>query len=74
MFTVKLQRHEYYRPTNRLKEEIDKIYNPYFLGRIIAVIANDEGSLMTDEQFSNRDGAQGRIFTRPVNCNTIRRI
>ena len=37
---------------NRLKNQIDKIDNPYILDRISAVIANDEGSLMTDEQLA----------------------
>jgi len=37
---------------NRLKNEIDKIDNPYILDRISAIIANDEGSLMTDEQLA----------------------
>jgi len=37
---------------NRLKKEIDKIDNPYILDRISAIIANDEGSLLTDEQLA----------------------
>ena len=37
---------------NRLKNEIDKIDNPYILDRISAIIANEEGSLMTDEQLA----------------------
>lgn len=37
---------------NRLKNEIDKIENPYVLDRISAIIANEEGSLMTDEQLA----------------------
>ena len=37
---------------NRLKKEIDKIDNPYVLDRISAIIANDEGSLLTDEQLA----------------------
>ena len=37
---------------NRLKKEIDKIDNPYILDRISAIIADDEGSLLTDEQLA----------------------
>ena len=37
---------------NRLKKEIDKIDNPYILDRISAIIADDESSLLTDEQLA----------------------
>jgi hypothetical protein len=37
---------------NRLKNEIDNVSNPDTLRRISAIISNDEGSLLTDEQLA----------------------
>jgi len=36
----------------RLKQEIDKVSDPYILNRISTILSDSEGSLMTEEQFA----------------------